>query len=497
MDPPQSSPKPRLAKDFLAAVLDTVIDGVISINESGTMLSVNSAVLRIFGYREDELVGHNVTLLMPEPHRSQHARYIANFRSTGIAKIIGIGGRELTALRADGSEFPIELGVTETIVDGVSIFVGVIRDITERHTAQKLSSELAGVAEVVVDALVVIDELGTIQSWNPAASRIFGYQPHEVMGRNVKLLMPEPYHSEHDGYLRRFAATREARIIGSGREVTGRRKDGTLVSIDLAVSELRLDGAHRYVGLIRDITERKRRDEEREQLIEALKVMNQELDDFAYIASHDLKEPLRGLANNAIFLEEDYRERLDDAGKARLARMRYLCLRMESLINDLLYVSRLGRQELAIRETDLNTVIMEIAQLMEPVLEEQHASIVVPVPLPHYECDHVRVQELFRNLISNAVKYNQAPEKRIEVGYLDHYNGRHDVFYVRDNGVGIDPRFHSEVFRIFKRLNAEPEDTKGTGSGLTFVKKIVERHNGAVWIESELGRGATFFFTLS
>ncbi|HET8932050.1 MAG TPA: PAS domain S-box protein [Polyangiales bacterium] len=497
METPIPPSKPRVAKDFLAAVLDTVIDGVISINESGTMLSVNAAALRIFGYREAELLGHNVTMLMPEPHRSVHARYIQSFRNTGIAKVIGVGGRELTALRADGSEFPIELGVTETLLDGVSIFVGVIRDITERHTAQKLSSELAGIAEVVVDALVVIDERGTIQSWNPAASRIFGYQTSEVMGKNVKLLMPEPYHSEHDGYLRRFAVTREPRIIGSGREVTGRRKDGTLVPIDLAVSELRLDGAHRYVGLIRDISERKRREQEREQLIEALKLTNQELDDFAYIASHDLKEPLRGLANNANFLEEDYRERLDDAGKARIARMRYLCIRMESLINDLLYVSRLGRQELAIRDTDLNLVINEIVQLMEPVLEEQQASIVIPKRLPYYECDHVRVQELFRNLITNAVKYNTSSTKRVEVGFLNEYAGRKDVFYVKDNGVGIDPRFHSEVFRIFKRLNAEPDDTKGTGSGLTFVKKIVERHNGSVWIESQLGEGATFFFTLS
>ena len=496
MEIPVPPAKPPLAKDFLAAVLDTVIDGVISINESGTMLSVNSAVLRIFGYREEQLLGHNVTMLMPEPHRSAHARYIENFRRTGIAKVIGVGGRELTALRADGSLFPISLGVTETIVDGISIFVGVIRDITERHTAQELSTELAGVAEVVVDALVVIDEKGTIQSWNPAASRIFGYEPDEVMGKNVKLLMPEPYHSEHDEYLRRFAVTREPRIIGSGREVTGRRKDGRLVPIDLAVSELRRDGAHRYVGLIRDISERKRREQEREQLIEALKLTNQELDDFAYIASHDLKEPLRGLANNARFLEEDYGEKLDDGGKNRLKRMRYLCIRMESLINDLLYVSRLGRQELAIRDTDLNSVVTEIVQLMEPVLEEQHATIVVPHPLPHYECDHVRVQELFRNLITNAVKYNQSPVKRIEVGHLHEYKGYKDVFYVKDNGVGIDPRFHSEVFRIFKRLNAEPDDIKGTGSGLTFVKKIVERHNGSVWIESALGEGATFYFTL-
>jgi len=497
METPVPPVKPRLAKDFLAAVLDTVIDGVISINESGTMLSVNAAVLRIFGYREEQLVGHNVTMLMPEPHRSAHAHYIQNFRRTGIAKVIGVGGRELTALRADGSLFPISLGVTETIVDGVSIFVGVIRDITERHAAQELSTELAGVAEVVVDALVVIDETGTIQSWNPAASRIFGYESSEVMGKNVKLLMPEPYHSEHDEYLRRFALTREPRIIGSGREVTGRRKDGTLVPIDLAVSELRRDGAHRYVGLIRDISERKRREQEREQLIEALKLTNQELDDFAYIASHDLKEPLRGLANNARFLEEDYRDKLDEGGKSRLKRMRYLCIRMESLINDLLYVSRLGRQELAIRDTDLNLVIKEIVQLMEPVLEEQHATIVVPRPLPRYECDHVRVQELFRNLITNAVKYNNSPVKSIEVGHLDQHKGYKDVFYVKDNGVGIDPRFHSEVFRIFKRLNAEPDDTKGTGSGLTFVKKIVERHNGTVWIESELGEGATFYFTLS
>jgi len=229
---------------------------------------------------------------------------------------------------------------------------------------------------------------------------------------------------------------------------------------------------------------------------------NQELDDFAYIASHDLKEPLRGLANHATFLLEDYKDRFDEDGVRRLTRLGQLCQRMERLINDLLYFSRLGRADLAVQETDPNAVIVEIQQMMETLLSERHARIVVPRVLPHIVCDRTRVIEVFRNLITNAVKYNDKPERLVEIGFLESVNTKEgserNVFYVKDNGVGIDPEFHPEIFRIFKRLQNVPDgpDT-GTGVGLTFVKKIIERHGGRIWLESEAGKGTVFYFSLN
>jgi signal transduction histidine kinase len=228
---------------------------------------------------------------------------------------------------------------------------------------------------------------------------------------------------------------------------------------------------------------------------------NQELDDFAYIASHDLKEPLRGLANHASFLLEDYRDKIDDGGVHRLHRLGQLCQRMERLINDLMYFSRLGRADLAVRETDPNAVIVEIDQMMETLLGERHARIVVPCVLPHIVCDKTRMTEIFLNLSTNAVKYNDKAEPLVEIGFLETLVTKErvekNVFYVKDNGIGIDPEFHEEIFRIFRRLRSAAGDPEaGTGVGLTFVKKIVERHGGRVWLESEPGKGTVFYFSL-
>jgi light-regulated signal transduction histidine kinase (bacteriophytochrome) len=218
------------------------------------------------------------------------------------------------------------------------------------------------------------------------------------------------------------------------------------------------------------------------------------------IASHDLKEPLRGLFNNATFLQEDYKDKLDARGISRLNRMCQLSQRMEQLINDLLYFSRLGRQELANQQTDLNEVIEDIETMMEATLSERNAVVSIPRRLPTVRCDRVRIAEVFRNLITNAVKYNDSEQKLIEVGCVENpatsgKSGK-QVFYVKDNGIGIQEEFHNEIFRIFKRLNQEDEDKKGTGVGLTFVRKIVERHGGRIWLESAPGRGTTFYFTL-
>src|SRR5271168_2043283 len=174
---------------------------------------------------------------------------------------------------------------------------------------------------------------------------------------------------------------------------------------------------------------------------------------------------------------------------------------MERLINDLLYFSRLGRADLAVQESDPNAVVVEIQQMMETVLSERSARIIVPRVLPQIVCDKPRVTEVFRNLITNAVKYNDKAERLVEIGFSESINTEEgpekNVFYVKDNGVGIDPEFHQEIFRIFRRLrNSSDGPDTGTGVGLTFVKKIVERHGGRVWLESEPGKGTIFYFNL-
>jgi light-regulated signal transduction histidine kinase (bacteriophytochrome) len=214
-----------------------------------------------------------------------------------------------------------------------------------------------------------------------------------------------------------------------------------------------------------------------------------------------LKEPLRGIHNHSRFLLEDNEEKLDTESVGRLNRLVFLSQRMERLVNDLLYFSRLGRQELAVQPTEIGEVIADVESTLDHFLEERSARIVMPLVLPTIVCDKPRVTELFRNLITNAAKYNDKAEKIIEIGFLDSKKtadgaAMKNVFYVKDNGLGIVPEFHQEIFRIFKRLQAPQGPEEGTGVGLTFVKKIVERHGGQIWLESEPGNGTTFYFTL-
>ena len=374
--------------------------------------------------------------------------------------------------------------------------IGATKELELHYTQRQASSDsyLKAVVNTVLDGLITIDSVGTIQSFNLAAVRIFSYQPTEIIGHSIAMLLPEPYHQEVLNYLKYYNDTAEAKTLGRESELFGQRKNGTIFPMEVGINAMQVDGSRTFVATIRDITQRQESEREIQQYLTALKRSNQELDDFAYIASHDLKEPLRGLSNNALFLKEDYGDRLDESAHHRIGRMTYLCERMERLVNDLLYFSRLGRQELAVQRTDLNEVIQDIESMMESSLQEANATIRIIDRLPTITCDLPRITEVYRNLITNAIKYNDKTVRTVEIGSEVCVGER--IFYVRDNGIGIPIDFYSDVFRIFKRLNDEDDSIKGTGVGLTFVKKIIERHHGRIWIESLVGTGTTFFFTL-
>lgn len=361
-------------------------------------------------------------------------------------------------------------------------------------------SHLRAVVDHAVDGLITSDITGRISAFNPACERLFGYSAEAMIGENVAKLLPSS-DGEENAAARALAFMSAATSESETREFVARRKDGTLFSVELSISAFPLDGVQHFSAIIRDITKRKEAEEALRTHTQALERSNKELDDFAYIASHDLKEPLRGIHNHSRFLLEDNAEKLDQDSAGRLNRLVYLSQRMERLVNDLLYFSRLGRQELAIQQTDLGAVITDIESTLDVFLAERGAKIVMPAKLPTIVCDKPRVTELFRNLITNAIKYNDKAEKIVEIGWLPIYRNAEgkitrNVAFVRDNGRGIDREFHTEIFRIFKRLQGGKEAEEGTGVGLTFVKKIVERHGGHIWLESEKGSGTTFYFTL-
>ena len=388
----------------------------------------------------------------------------------------------------------------------IAIFVFYFMRNSQHLEAERI--RFSALVRTTPDAVIAIDEAGRIMSFNPAAETMFGYTPQEAIGRNIKMLMPEPYHSEHDAYLSNYRRTGEERIIGTTRMVSGRRKNGVVFPIDLSVSAVVGGSSKTFVGIVRDISERVRQEERMKTTLAQLEAYtadlersNHDLDEFAYIASHDLKEPLRGLHNHSRFLLEDYEDKLDEDGVRRLNRLVRLSQRMEKLVNDLLYFSRIGRQQLAVKRTDIGSIIRDVATTMELLLEERHAKIVIDGVLPEVVCDAPRLTEVFRNLITNAIKYNDKPLPLVSVGYLERYVGKdgmtaRNVFYVKDNGKGIPEEFYEDIFRIFKRLEKSQDSEDGTGAGLTFVRKIIGRHNGEIWLESDVGIGTTFYFTL-
>lgn len=274
------------------AIIEKAFSAIVSIDAKGIILSANPAVERLFHYKPAEILGHNVKMLMPEPFHSQHDGYLNRYLTEGNPHIIGgVVGREVTGLRKGGSTFPVNLAVSEIEIEGERQFVGTMTDITEQKMNEdmlleygekleesiKLQQQRAielhrseatvrAIVDTAVTGIISIDEKGSIQSFNPAAEQLFQYSASEVMGANVNILMPEPYHSEHDGYLSRYMEHGLARIIGTGREVVGKRKDGTVFPAELAVSEVKVDTERRFVGILTDITERKAAEKEIELL---------------------------------------------------------------------------------------------------------------------------------------------------------------------------------------------------------------------------------------
>jgi signal transduction histidine kinase len=267
-------------------------------------------------------------------------------------------------------------------------------------------------------------------------------------------------------------------------------------SLRLAKEDLEERVRERTLELRQELAERLRAESELARSNEELQLSNKELDDFAYIASHDLKEPLRGIHNFSSFLLEDYADKLDEEGRSKLETLTRLTRRMETLIDSLLHYSRLGRVDLAIDRIDLNQVVAEVLESLGITLRQSGTEVRIPRPLPCVRADRARVGEIFHNLVVNAVKYNDKERKWVEIGFFDPEEGWPQVFYVRDNGIGIPEKHFESVFRIFKRLHARDKFGGGTGAGLTIVKKIVERHSGKIWVESTPGEGTTFYFTL-
>jgi len=227
-----------------------------------------------------------------------------------------------------------------------------------------------------------------------------------------------------------------------------------------------------------------------------LREVNQELDSFVYTASHDLRAPLRGIASFASFLEEDYKDKLDQQGREYLDEIRKAATKMNAFIEDLLTLSRISRIKNPFEDVPIKELLDTVLERLKFDIKNNNVDLVMPKDLPVIRCDRIKMAEVFQNLINNAIKFSSKNNKqrpRVEVGYLSVDNDH--KFSVKDNGIGIEAKYHEQIFGIFKRLHTDKE-YEGTGAGLSIIKKVIDDHQGRIWVESELGKGATFYFTI-
>jgi PAS domain S-box-containing protein len=483
-----------IAERSLQWLLASATDPMLIIDQDGHLVLVNPALESLFGYAAGELQGKPLEILLPERYRHAHVGLRGHFFKQPHPRTMG-AGLELFAMRKDGQEFPVEVSLSPLSDEQTQpMAMATIHDISARKQAERALQEsearMRAIFETAVDAIITIDEHGTVERANPAAEKLFGYAEAELRGRNVSMLMPSPHREAHDGYIRHYLTTGEKRIIGKGREVQGLRRDGSLFPMDLAVTEMWLGGRRMFTGLVRDITERKRAEEKAQQLLQELTSANEELTNFAYVVSHDLKAPLRGIGSLADWLAHDYADKFNDEGKEHMRLLINRVHRMGGLIDGILQYSRVGRIKEAVVPVKLDQVVAEVVDLLAP---PPHIKVTVMPGMPTVAGEPTRIQQLFHNLVSNAVKYMDKPQGEIDVGWAD--EGSHWRFHVRDNGPGIAERHFERIFQLFQTL-APRDRVESTGVGLALVKKIVEMYQGKVWLESELGQGSTFYFTL-
>ena len=466
---------------------------MIIIDREGRIVVANPTIEQLFGYPRQNLIGKSMEILLPERVRKGHHFHLADYFAQPHARGMG-AGMELLGQRQDGSEFPVDVSLSPLKTEQGLLVMATIHDITRRKQAEEALREsearMRAIFDTAVDGIITINERGIIERFNPAAERMFGYTEAEVIEKNVSMLMPTPYHEAHDGYLAHYMQTGEKKIIGIGREVVGLRKDGTTFPMDLAVGETRQGERRMFTGTVRDISERKQAEEQRDRLLHELESANEELKNFGYVVSHDLKAPLRAIGSLANWLSTDYADKFDDEGREHMRLLISRVHRMDGLIDGILQYSRVGRVKETIIAVELNRLVREVIDLLAP---PQNITVSIENSLPTVMVEPTRIQQVFQNLLSNAIKYMDKPEGEIRIACVA--EGRQWKFSITDNGPGIDQQHFEKIFQLFQTL-APRDRVESTGVGLALAKKIVEMYGGRIWLESTVGQGSTFFFTL-
>ena len=478
-------------------LLEAAPDAMVVVNQGGEIVLLNLQAEKQFGYQRDELVGQKVKNIIPEGFAERLIADGTRTAAEALAQQIGTG-IELYGRRKDGSDFPIEIMLSPLeSAEGILVTAAIrnisVRKDAEKHLAQ-MEGRYRGLLEAAPDAMVVVNQVGEIVLLNVQAEKQFGYRRDELVGQKVKNIIPEGFAERLIADALRSAEDALAQQIGTGIELTGRRKNGSDFPIEIMLSPLESAEGILVTAAIRDITKRKKAEAHLLQKVEELNRSNEELGQFAYVVSHDLQEPLRMVASYTQLLSRRYKGKLDSDADEFISFAVDGASRMQRLIQDLLAYSRVGTKGKDLLDTSSEDALQQALINLRGAIKDSGA-LVTHDPLPAVLADEMQLIQLFQNLVGNAIKYQSPGVPRVHVSATR--NGvRKWVFSVRDNGLGIDPQYFEKIFGMFQRLHKR-EEFAGTGIGLAICKKIVERHGGNISVESRPGLGSTFRFALA
>jgi PAS domain S-box-containing protein len=481
---------------WYGALLDTAPDAMVISNASGLILLINKQTECLFGYSRDELVGQPADILVSRQWRDRHSVSHDDYMPFPRTLLMG-EVRDLLGLRKDGSVFAMDTRVSPIETPEGLLISTAIRDVTERKSVEQAlrASErrLRGILDSAPDAVVIADATGSIVLVNLATERLFGHSREELVGRSLEMLIPARFRGAHSQHRRRYTAHPRIRSLGQESELRGLHKGGGEFPVEIMLSPLDSADGTLITAVIRDITDRKRAEANLLNMVGELRRSNEELQQFANVASHDLQEPLRMVSSYTQLLAERYKGRLDADADEFIGFAVDGSKRMQGLIQDLLVYAHVGTGSHALVRMATEEALAAALVDLRAAIEDSGA-VITHDPLPTIDTEASQVTRVLQNLIGNAIKYRRPGVPRVHVSARDSGSGEW-IFAVRDNGIGIEPQYFEKIFVIFQRLHRR-EEFEGTGIGLAICKKALERLGGRIWLESQPGVGSTFYFAV-